>query len=462
MKKRIFVEKEEPYLEIVKQNYCIDKKIEVTEVENGIILPAEIKCKNSLEGVYAGGVCDKDFNFIAGINRGKGISNLTVLDSYIVEKEDIKYSDEEIIFGGVLFGHFGHCFLEALSRLWYIIKYPDKRNLKIAFLVYNRQKKIPNWTYELLSLLKISREQVIIITEPCQYKKIIVPNESIYAHEAYYKEYITIYDEIRKNVTPKKVEKLYLTRTKLENCYDVNEKFYEEFYQKRGYEVIAPEQHTIKEQIEYIAGAKEIVCSIGTLSHLALFAKNRTRVIMLNRVNSFIVKPQILINHARKLDYYIIDATLQILPICHAHGNCLFYPTKYFKEFLKRENIPYDEEELKVEKEKVIYEYLLAWTRKYSEITSYKTIASLEPFDFVNSLSKELLNKELSQNDFFNETNNIVAKNIYINKCKKLEIEYNNLLKKYNDLNVKYSKIINSKSWKVTKPLRKAKKIIKM
>ena len=38
-----------------------DRKLEVKVIEQGMVLPARI-----IDGVWKGGVCDKDFNFIAG------------------------------------------------------------------------------------------------------------------------------------------------------------------------------------------------------------------------------------------------------------------------------------------------------------------------------------------------------------------------------------------------------------
>lgn len=38
-----------------------DRTLEVKVIENGMVLPARI-----IDGMWKGGVCDKDFNFVAG------------------------------------------------------------------------------------------------------------------------------------------------------------------------------------------------------------------------------------------------------------------------------------------------------------------------------------------------------------------------------------------------------------
>lgn len=52
---------------------------------------------------------------------------------------DITYLNENVVFGGVIVGHFGHFILESMGRLWYLLKH-DTLNTRIVFTTVLGQK----------------------------------------------------------------------------------------------------------------------------------------------------------------------------------------------------------------------------------------------------------------------------------------------------------------------------------
>ena len=64
--KRFYVENVEAWEKTLSQKRLSDRKLEVKVIEHGIILPAR-NIPNTEK--YEGGVCDNDFNFIAGFTR---------------------------------------------------------------------------------------------------------------------------------------------------------------------------------------------------------------------------------------------------------------------------------------------------------------------------------------------------------------------------------------------------------
>jgi len=69
LSKRFYVENVTEWENCLKKKVFLDRKLEAKVIENGIILPARLlPSPNPLEE-YAGGVCDNDFNFIAGFSR---------------------------------------------------------------------------------------------------------------------------------------------------------------------------------------------------------------------------------------------------------------------------------------------------------------------------------------------------------------------------------------------------------
>jgi len=363
---------------------------------------------------------------------------------YEVNKKDFEIRDEEVIFGGVLMVGFGHVFLESLSRLWYVVKNKED-NRKIVFL---KISKISEFHYEFLRLLGIPKERIEIIDKPTQFSKVVIPDETIYALYGYKKEYNIVFDEIRKNVVPKNDKKIYLTRTQLKEHYDENEEFFEQFYEKRGYKIIAPETLPLEEQIAYVSGADEIVTTAGTLSHFALFMDYNKKIVIFNRKQSRPLIPQFIVNEARNMNAIHIDAMLELLPIEHVNGTVCLYPTEHFKKYITEEGIDFSEEELVVEKEKIIVNYLKKWCENYNKPNRFKTIQNYDTFDFLNKLSKVLLGEPAKKDELYPTKKANNTKKYWIK-------EYNNLSQKYKELEKEYSKSINSVFWNIKQLIKR-------
>ena len=90
---------------------------------------------------------------------------------------------------------------------------------------------------------------------------------------------------------------------------------------------------------------------------------------------------------------------------------------------------------------------MVSWNKNYSSRANYETIANKDAFDFINCLSKSLLNEPLKKRKYNTEKNGILSKGDWI--------------KKYNEEKEKNKQLTNSKSWKITKPFRKMCKMIK-
>ena len=209
LQKRLFVNNYKQWANLANKHFLSDRKLKVTELKNGILLPPEEE-ENSM---YRGGVFDNDMKFVAGFfrNNPPNKGSLGVAGAY--EVNEISKRNEEVIFGGVLIGLFGHFILECLGRMWYIIKNRnDKRKIIFLMLPYTEEKK---WFYEFFNLLDIERDRIEIIQKPTKFKKIIVPDESIHSWYDYTKEYTMPHDYIKNKSKGSNIKKLYLTRSKI-------------------------------------------------------------------------------------------------------------------------------------------------------------------------------------------------------------------------------------------------------
>ena len=111
------------------------------------------------------------------------------------------------------------------------------------------------------------------------------------------------------------------------------------FYRAHGFKVVYPEKLSIVNQIALIAGAKEIVTYLGTLSHWALFCKPDTKFTMLMRVDDALDFDQTkvrqsLINEASGVDWELVSVARSFLFALHGLGECLIGSTEHWKKYV--------------------------------------------------------------------------------------------------------------------------------
>lgn len=307
---------------------------------DAIILPLKNYPETRRHGSYinAGGVCDKNFRLLAGYVKGDPLLDY---DTSYIPKE-IVHSDETVIFSGDLNNQFGHFIQDSMSRLWYAVKH-KKQEFKVALLLNSHWL---NWEFDqeesyqikFINLLGIKKERIIIVEQPTQFKQVIVPKQSVFWSEGFNSDLFKIvYDAARASVSPKNEKKIYLSRSKSEHQDIYNESYFERFFEGQGYKILNPELLPLEEQIAYAAGADEIACTYGTLSHWSLFAKDNTKLINLLRYPYAISNRQLFIDRMRNLDSVYIDTTLNILPAKHVGCPYIVGPTVYWQDFLQQE-----------------------------------------------------------------------------------------------------------------------------
>lgn len=344
----------------------------VQNILKGIILPARKVANTSY---YEGGVCDSDFKFISGLAR-KDYHKPEwgdVVQSYLVDRSNLKYIDECVVFGGVFIGHFGHMIRDNLSRLWWCVK-NSSSNLKIACII--SFGKVEEYFYEFFDLLNIDRARIIFISQPTMFKEIIVPEEAVHSNSYYMEEWLIVYDEIVKNTIAKYKDKkypnkIYISKSqyKLSGKITFNEEYFERFYRDKGYEIIYPEKLTVEENISYICNADDIAATVGTTSTLSIFAKPGTRIELLGRVDNYIYETQCLINEAKRLDWYYIDTSMNFMPCNFFSSRILFVGVSpQWKEYVSlRWGSWLDEYNMD---QNVCWNYFVKWLQIYSEKSS--------------------------------------------------------------------------------------------
>lgn len=308
--------------------------LKVSSLGNGIVLPLR-KTNLSRRNTYEGGVCDGSFKFVAGYFRKKNNLkvNKTCVRAYSPDK-NIEYIDEEVVFAGIYFNHFGHAITDGFSRLWYLSDEKFKGK-KIVFV--NEPGNKNNWI-NILSCLGFTEDDVIVLHEdgnPVKFRKVYIPEQAFYFFESFHRDMTVPYDIIRRNVAANsaKFEKIYLSRTLLKDPDCINEEYFETLYRGLGYETLHPQNMTFAEQVAAISSAKEIVSTVGTLTHMALFAGNNVGLVGLLRSNSTLPTFQHVIDKVREVDFAYVDVSCNFLP---SHGELrAFYigPNESWRRF---------------------------------------------------------------------------------------------------------------------------------
>lgn len=260
---------------------------------------------------------------------------------------------------------------ECWSRLWYVIKNPELKS-KILFIT-TTHGGYKTWFDDFFKLMGIDIERIIYVKQPIQCRSVTVPEQSQYSPTSFTKEFLIPYQIIKSRIKPSEPKKLYLSRREFESkdnigvhCY--NEKYFEDFFAARGFEVVYMEKLSVAEQISLIMGAKEIAATMGTLTHWEIFCKPETKFIMLTRVNDSVSGYQSFIHQIANSDFYIVDVSKNFMYANKIFGACLLGSTKYWTEFVADyfgEQIEEDDDSSYLEES--LDKYVNFWCRKYQK-----------------------------------------------------------------------------------------------
>lgn len=383
----LFVQREKKWKEFCEKDYRISEPAGVVSYPRGMVLPVRKEKKaGMIDYVSRGGACDEAGNFVGGWSRRQDREmNKSCLRAYEVPEGEIRTVSGTAVFGGVVDGHFGHFFSEGLSRLWWVMQHPGEYDR----LVFAITTEIPGWINDLYALMEIPPEKVEYVEVPTRYDMLIVPDETMYLWSGYRTELNYVYDTIAERLPKSPYEKVYFTRTQFEKQDCLNEIYFENYFREQGYHVAAPEKLPIAEQFALAAGAKEIACCCGTLSHFVLFSKPGTRLIILNRTTDHFLIPQLVIDQLRQIDATMIDVSRNYLPVKHNRGCFLLEPTPCWNRYLSsvgQEPVELSEEE----RAKNAYLFLRCWHENYLKKNAFSTLQDYDAGDLLDSMDRAM------------------------------------------------------------------------
>ena len=399
----------------MKRSYFSDRELGVREVENGIILP---KKWGDDDKAY-GGVCDESFNFIAGhqvFNEENDIAGRHFSGSYTVPPEELDFLDEIVLYGGQMTNHPGHLVIENFAnRIWWLIKNPDSR-IKIAVTVEwpytvwedanKRDSVYAFFIKDFFANMGIPEERIVFVEKPTKFRRIIVPDQCLINYDftfpyEFTAEYMQVFEQIKKRITPSKYKKVYFSKIKTPQKNVIGEEYFIDFYEKRGFKIIHPEDHDLKEQAGFMYGADEVVVPAdGSMSLLTAFCKPGTKLTILGKL--FAYGSASLIYEAAGIEYYLVNVSGTIFNV-HSDrildrtfymsiaGNnlSLLCVTEEFKKYVK----DVFGEELDVTPEEsmrgLLYDYL-AYAPKYfsKRRMGFYSIKNIKMLDILQNISE--------------------------------------------------------------------------
>ncbi|HEX2281892.1 MAG TPA: glycosyltransferase 61 family protein [Thermomicrobiales bacterium] len=253
----------------------------VSIVDGAIFVPGRNE-SNSDHLRVVGGIVTSDGQPVetAQLHRrgGKHFGGLIEQVSVAAESE----LDEDVIYLGPLFNHFGRFLLDTLARVWYLSEVDP--SLKVVFNNTTSAKNTnllqaayPSWVFRLLSVFGISLERILTFDQPTRLRRAIVPEplfEQLYsAHVDMARPFQEVAARIAADVVPSD-QPLYLSRRRLRSPARpiIGESELEDLLRQQGFTIAYPETLTIEDQIRLINSHSHIFSTVGSAAHSILFA----------------------------------------------------------------------------------------------------------------------------------------------------------------------------------------------
>ena len=289
--------------------------------------------------------------------------------------------DEEVLFlgSGYLLIHFGHFLVEGISRTWPLL-YSKYKNIKVV-IAYETKQPVPVFVRKFLNALGVRDENIIAVYKTTRFKRVIIPRQAINGHLYILPTMNKVFNKLALNLSDKKYktyDKIYLSRSAMNDGRTFGEKQVEKIFEKNGYKIIYPETLPLEHQITVAANCKEMAGTAGSALHLALFMKPGGRVVQIKRNsnNSDNLVTQKLICDLRKLDLVWIYGSIETMTTGHfTMEPQIIGVTPYLIKFFDDNHFKYSKNDIEFDKEE--FERYERQLKKYKMKKLHKKIIDI-------------------------------------------------------------------------------------
>ncbi len=168
----------------------------------------------------------------------------------------------------------------------------------------------------LLEILEVDVDRLQPITQPTQFDKIILPDESISINNSDGKVYFTekyreTIDCVRhfamKNRTPTPLRKIYYFHARKQ----FGEERIAKYFMSKGYAITLPEFLTTDEQLNLLINADSFASTVGSCSHNSVFLRDNAEAIFIPRSGARIPYQRIL-DQVHPVNATYIDSSFSV------------------------------------------------------------------------------------------------------------------------------------------------------
>ncbi len=182
--------------------------------------------------------------------------------------------DGEWLWGGVLYGHFGHFLVETASRLWAVPGLRERLRGVVFVEKYSSERGgLPAYKTDYFQML-VGDLQMRILRVPTRVAHLHVPGQGfglgrISKGTRVFRNFIA--EHFARDVAPEGPENLFITRSQLALDREgfVGEAIFDDRMARAGYEIFCPEKHDLETQVARYRAARRIVGMDGSAFHLS-------------------------------------------------------------------------------------------------------------------------------------------------------------------------------------------------
>jgi hypothetical protein len=191
--------------------------------------------------------------------------------------------DEEVVYLGWLFNHYGHFLMQSLARAWFLAELEP--SVKVVFHHPSATwPRLANWTQRMLAAFGIPPDRILVLETPTRLRRLIVPeplfeprsvadDKTVRVHERMAQPYQDVAAQIVGGLKPS-AQPLYLSRRLLPSSQRlmIGEDQLEELLRQNGFRIAYPETIPFEEQVRLINSHAEIFSNAGSAAQNVLFA----------------------------------------------------------------------------------------------------------------------------------------------------------------------------------------------
>jgi len=215
-----------------------------------------------------------------------------------VPEEHLAEVDEEIVYLGWLFTHYGHFLMQSLARIWFLAE--ASPSVRVVFHHPSPVDWKPKrWATPMLEAFGVPEQRILVLHKPTRLRRLYVPealfdprsvaeDHKVRVHESMALPYQEVAQRIVGNTKPS-TQPVYLSRRLLPSSQRlmIGEAELEDALRHYGFRIAYPETMAFEDQVRLINAHTDIFSNAGSAAQNVLFALHTPRIHLLTNGAEF-------------------------------------------------------------------------------------------------------------------------------------------------------------------------------